>query len=203
MSHPSEVDGVLLDRAILALDRLRPWTFDLAESPSDRDEVLRMRYRCVIEEGWARPEDHPDGREHDEDDEGALFVVCRDGASMIGSMRIVLPRAGRLLPIEREFGIRARPVGGVFEVGRLIVDPVARSGRSPLIMAGLSGRGWIEALARGLRRGLATATPEVVDLYRSVGLRVSVLGPARSYWGLRRAPIQVEGDLETFAFVSA
>jgi N-acyl-L-homoserine lactone synthetase len=192
-----------LDRlAATAIARLAPLSIDLATTPADRDAVHRIRYRCVIDEGWARPEDHPDGRERDEFDDDALFVVCRDGTSIVGSLRVILPSPDRLLPTERDFGIRARPAGRVFEVGRIIVDPDVRAGRSHLILGGLCARTWLEAHARGYERAVSTAAPDVIDLYRSVGMRVTVLGPPKLHWGLQRAPIQIEGDRDSFAFLS-
>jgi N-acyl-L-homoserine lactone synthetase len=195
--------GPTLDRrASTVLEQLRraSLVFDLAQTPADRDAVLRIRRRTVVEEGWARPEDHPDGRERDEFDREAVFVVCRNPEAIVGSMRILMPSPQRILPIEREFGIRARPVGQVFEVGRVIVDPAVR-GQSHLILGGLSARGWMEAHAHGYERAVAAATPEVIDVYRAVGLRVTILGPARLHWGLRRAPVQVEGDRDSFSFL--
>jgi hypothetical protein len=35
-----------------------------------------------------------------------------------------------------------------------------------------------------------------------MGMRVTVLGPAQLHWGLQRVPIQVEGDRDSFAFLS-
>ena len=182
--------------------RLAPLSFELAETAADRDAVLRMRYECVVGEGWARAEDHPDGRERDEYDDEATFVVCRDAGAIAGSMRLVPPSPHRPLPTERAYGIRARPLGGAVEVGRIVVAPSARAGRSHLILAGLGARGWLEACRRGYEGVVSTATAEVVDLYRALGLRVTVLGPARLHWGARRVPIRVDGDERTFDFVA-
>jgi hypothetical protein len=191
-----------LDRlAAAVMARLAPLAFDVAGSAEERDAVLRMRYECVVEEGWARPADHPDGRERDEHDDGATFVVCRDGGALVGSMRVVPPTPGRPLPVEQAFGIRARPVGGVVEVGRIVVARGARSGRSHLVLAGLAARGWLEACAWGSDRAVSAATAEAVELYRALGLRVTVLAPAATYRGAVRAPILIEGDERSFAFV--
>ena len=194
--------GTLTALAEQAIARLAPLRFDLARDEQERDAVLRMRYACVIAAGWAHPEQHPDGRERDTYDDTATFVVCRDGERLAGSMRVVAPSARRPLPSELEFGVRARPAGRVVEVGRLIVAPGMRAGRGHRILAGLCARGWLEAGARGYDRAISSATPELIELYRGLGLRVTVLGPARDHWGARRAPIMIEGDEDSFAFLT-
>lgn len=194
--------GTLTGLAEQALARLAPLRFDLARDERERDAVLRMRFECVVAEGWARPEDHPAGRERDAYDDAATFVVCRDGDRLAGSMRVVAPSPGRLLPSEQQFGVRARPVGAVVEVGRLIVAPGMRARQSHRILAGLAARGWLEAVAHRYDRAISSATPELIELYRGLGLRVTVLGPARDHWGARRAPITIEGHDGSFAFVT-
>ena len=188
--------------AVRALERLAPLSFDLATDPAERDAVLRMRYQCVVAEGWATEADFPGGRECDEYEDEATFVVCRDGDEVAGSLRVVLPSDHRPLPTERDFGLRARPAGRVGEVGRIVVSPSARAGRSHLVLAGLCARAWQVLHGGGCDRALSTAAPDVIDLYRALGLRVTVLGPARLHWGVARAPIQIDGDEHTFAFLT-
>jgi N-acyl-L-homoserine lactone synthetase len=188
-------------RAAAALRTLAPLDVDLARTPADRDAVLRLRYDCVVEQGWARPEDHPDGVERDEYDDEAVHVVGRDGGGLVGALRIVLPSPRRPLPTEAAFGIRARPAGQVPEVGRIVVARPVRPGRSHLVLAGLCARAWLELSARGYDRALSTAAPDVLELYRSLGMRLTVLGPARLHWGSARVPVQVEGDEQSFAFL--
>ena len=191
------LDG--LAKQILA--KLAPMSFDVARSPVDVDAVLRMRYECVVGLGWASPAEYPDGRERDEYDDGATFVVCRDDDEIIGCMRLVPPTSNHPLPTEREFGIKVRPAGKVAEAGRIIVSPRIRAGRSHLVIAGLCARGWLLARDLGYERAVATATPEVIDLYRGLGLRIAVLGPPQMHWGEVRAPIQIEGAEDSFGFL--
>ena len=188
--------------AARALANLAPLEFDVAATSADRDTVLRMRYACVVEEGWARPADHPDGRERDEYDDTAIFVVCRDGPVILGSLRVVPPSPDRLLPTERDFGIRARPAGRVPEVGRIVVDRAARRARRHLVLGGLCARAWLELRALGYDRTVSAAAPEIIELYRSVGMRVAVLGPSKVHWGTARAPVQITGDAGSFAFLT-
>lgn len=202
------VDGdarraAVLDRlAQRVIEKLAPLSFEVAQTPADRDAVLRMRFECVVAEGWAGLDDYPDGRERDDADDHATFVVCRDGDVLVGSLRLVAPAPGHPLPTERDFGIRVRPAGRVLEVGRIVVSPEARAGRSHLILGGLCARGWLEAYARGFDRAVSTAAPEVIDLYQSLGMRITVLGPAQRHWGTSRVPIQIEGDENSFAYLT-
>ena len=59
------------------------------------------------------------------------------------------------------------------------------------------GRSWQETRARGYDRICGDFAAPVVRLYRAIGVRVELLGPARSFWGQERYPIRV--DLEATA----
>jgi N-acyl-L-homoserine lactone synthetase len=181
-----------LDRlAEQVLDALVPLSFAAARTPLEIDAVLRMRYECVIEMGWAKPEDYPDGRERDAYDDGATFVVCRDASEIIASARLVPPVPGELLPSEREFQVRVAPPGRPVEVGRVIIPRRYRSGRSHLIMAGLFARSGLIAHHLGYDRVVSTASAPLIDLYRGLGLAVTVLALPKFSWGEERALIEL------------
>jgi len=174
-----------------ALERLRPLAVTVARTPAELDAVFRMRYECVTELGWARPEDYPDGRVRDDYDDGAVLVVCRDGESLVGSARVVPPVLGTLLPAEREFRISVDPPGRAVEVGRVVVPRTARTGRSHLILAAVFARTWLIARELGYDRIVSTASAELIDLYRGLGLAVIELGQPRLSWGEQRAPVEL------------
>ena len=198
--HDSLVDRELLDRiAERVLRGLMPLTFDTARSADEIEAVLRMRYECVIEMGWARPSDFPDGLEYDEYDDAAVHVVAREDERIIGSLRLVFPVPDRPLPTERDFGIRIDPPGDAIEGGRIVVPRRYRTSKSHLILAGLFGHAWQLARERKFDRTISTATKQLIELYRGLGARVTVLGPARSYWGELRAPIEIAGAEDSFA----
>ncbi len=149
--HDSDVAqlGRLDALASRALDALVPLSFTVARTPLEIDAVLHMRYECVTEMGWAKPEDYPDGRERDEHDDGATFIVAREDGSIIASARLVPPVPGELLPAEREFYAVAPPPGRPVEIGRVIIPRRYRSGRSHLLLAGLFARSWLIARELG------------------------------------------------------
>jgi hypothetical protein len=130
-------------------------------------------------------------------------VVWRDAGALAGSLRVVLPAPQRRLPTEREFGLRARPPGRVPEAGRVIVGRSWRERGTHLILAGLCARAWLEMCALGYDRAVSTAAPDVIELHRSLGMRITVLGPPKLHWGTERAPIQIMGDEGSFSFLTA
>jgi N-acyl-L-homoserine lactone synthetase len=184
----------------VARDVLRTLTgleFRTATSPEEVDATFRLRYEAVVANGWARPEDHPDGRERDADDEHAVCVVCLDGGRVVGCLRLVKPSLGRLLPAERDFDLRLEPEGGVGDAGRVVVAPSHRGALSQLVLTGLMARGWLEARALGFERVVGVASPQAIALYEGLGMRVAALGPPRAYWGEERQPIEILGATES------
>jgi N-acyl-L-homoserine lactone synthetase len=172
---------------------LAPLRFETANTTAERDAVLRMRYDCVIELAWATANDYPDLRESDEYDANATFVVCRDRDALVGSARVITSTAARPLPAEQEFKLPIRPPGETFEIGRIVVPRTYRPRRSHLLLVGLCAKSWLEGRSLGGIRVVSTATSRAIDLYQSIGMRVTVLGPSRMYWGEDRVPIQIVG----------
>ncbi len=187
MAHTNSLDSL----AKRTLDALMPLSFSVARTPVEIDTVLRMRYECVIEMGWAKPDDYPDGRERDEYDDGATFIVGRDREAIIAIARVVSPVPGELLPAEREFQMEVAPPGRPVEIGRVVVPAQYRGGRSHLILAGLFARSWLVAHELGYDRIVSMAAPAVIDLYRGLGLTVSVLTAPKLSWGEERSLIEI------------
>lgn len=175
------------------LDDLRPLSFEEVSTPEDADTVLRMRYECVVEEGWAQPQDFPDGRERDAYDDVATSIVCREAGEIVASTRLVPPVSGRRLLVEEEFGITVEPPGQALEAGRVLIPRRHRPGRSHRIMTGLFARTWLTARALGFDRVVGQATRQMCALYRGLGLTLAELGPPRPYFGEERLPIEVAG----------
>jgi N-acyl-L-homoserine lactone synthetase len=183
-----------LDRVCAQLiETAAPLRVEPARSADDRESCFRLRYRCIVEQGWAPPSDFPDGMEHDEYDELATQVCAWDGSELAGTVRLVFPQHGLVLPIEKEFGVELRPAGEVVDGGRLVVASRHRGEAGHRVLAALFARCWQLARARGLSRFAAVAPDGIVALYRSQGMRIELLGEPRLFWGEERRPIIISG----------
>lgn len=183
-----------LDRRCEALlDGLEP----LLVAPAARtEEVLatqRLRFETAVARGWARAEDHPDGLERDGDDGRAIHLVCRDGARMAGSVRLVVADAPGGLPLERDHGVRPPGDGPAIEMGRLVVTTDRRGPAGVPVVAALFAAGWLHARRGGVSRVVAAAAPPLIALYRALGLRLLELGPPIPLAGEDRVPFMVVG----------
>jgi N-acyl-L-homoserine lactone synthetase len=184
LATADELAGSLLHRAL-------PVRFDLARAPDELEAVFRLRGRISVERGWRRPEELPDGLEMDEyDDEHAAQIAGWDGPRLAATARVVYPVAGRLLPTEAAFGILAEPAGRVVDAGRLIVAPEQRDDRHR-VLGGLAASIWTAMVARGYRWAAVALSQPMVDLCRTLGFDVTLLGPPRLYWGDERFPARL------------
>ena len=183
-----------LERLDGAAERILRGLAPLTVERARADEVAathRARYATAVEMGWAPAESMPDGMERDADDDRAVVLVCRDGTGIAGSARLVVPVPGRPLPTERDFGLEA--IHGATDLGRLVIGPEHRGMRSPLVIMGLFARAWLETRALGLHRIVASAPSELVELYRTLGVRLTELGPPWHHWGAERVPVELSG----------
>ncbi len=168
-----------------------PLSFRIAQTPEELTAVYRLRYEVIIERGWARPEDLPDGLERDEYDDHAVHIAAWDGAQIAATSRIVLPAPDLVLPTERAFGVKIEPHEQVVDMGRQIVAH-AYSNVEHLVFAALLAQTWLELHARGYTLVCGDFTPAVTRLYRLMGFQVAQAGPAREFWGEERSPIVVD-----------
>jgi len=168
-----------------------PIRFGVARSSGDRETAYRLRYEVVIARGWARPEKFHHGLEQDHYDAEAVHLLGWDGQKVVATTRLVFPTAGRLLPTEAEFGLQVEPQGQVVDGGRAIIDR-AYSDNRHRIFAGLLGYTWFEMQAQGFYYLCGAAVPAMIRLCRTLGYQISVLGPARQYWGEQRYPIRFD-----------
>ena len=169
------------------VERALPIRFRLADSLSDLEQVFRLRYQVVVEKGWAKPENFPDGMEQDAYDERAVHILALDDGRLIGTSRLVLPQPGSRLPTEEAFDLVFEPKGDVADIGRVCVAAGYR-GHNYSIFSALLGRTWIEMRHRGCRRALAAVAPSTARMYRSWGLKLKVLGTPCTHWGKERYP---------------
>jgi hypothetical protein len=179
---------------ILAAQLVRavaPFQLRVATTPSERDAILRLRYAVVVEHGWAEATNMPDGLEHDAFDEEALHLGAWDGAILAGTIWLVFPQPGRLLPTEEAYGMRIPPDGRVVDASRIAIDRRYRSASHQLLMA-LSAQSWLEMRACGYQELAATAKEDILALVQALGFNTQVLRSAQWYCGEPRVPFRFD-----------
>jgi N-acyl-L-homoserine lactone synthetase len=164
----------------------------VADTPSMQDAIHRLRHQQVIAEGWASPDDLPDGLERDEHDPFAVQIGAWTGATLVGAMRLVLPSSHRRLPVEEAFDVDIEPRGRVVEAGRLVVAPAHRGDPSHRIWGALFARAWLTMRALGFSLLCGAASPAMVQRLCALGLPFEVLGTSRPYWGEHRIPVRLD-----------
>jgi len=181
----AEVDAL----ASQSLDWVAPIKFRTAQSNAEREAVYRLRYNAVIEHGWLPPAALPGGIERDDYDEAALHVTGWDGNTLAASSRLILPRPGLILPTEKAFDLRVEPRGRVVDASRFVVARTY-SGSEHRVLAVLLAKTWLVMREHGYEMACAAfAAPAMLRVYRRMGFHVTVLGPARPYWGEDRYPL--------------
>ena len=164
----------------------------LAAGRHEREAAFRLRHRQVVEAGWADAAGLAEGQERDAHDDDALHIGAWDGDTLVGTMRLVLPRSGRLLPVEESFGLRVEPAGAVAEAGRLVIAPASRGDPGHRIWGALYAMAWREMRPRGLTVLAGAVPPRLLEQMRAVGLPFETLGPARLHWGQPRHPVRLD-----------
>jgi N-acyl-L-homoserine lactone synthetase len=170
------------------LAELEPFRFRETLDEGERQECFRLRYRAVVEFRLAPAESLSDGMERDEFDHDAVQIIGCDGARPIATCRLVLPAPGKELPAAHAFGFRLPGATSAVEWGRVVVDPDYR-GDGHSIFMGLAAQGWRSMRARGYSTCIAATPKRLIGLFEALGFTVTVLGPARRYWGDERYPI--------------
>lgn len=177
-----------------------PIRFDVARDDLEREMVYRLRYQVVVERGWARPNELPDGMERDHYDEKAIHIVGWDGNNLATTSRIVLPEVDVILPTEEAFHIQIEPRGQVADMGRQIVAR-EHSSIKHKVFAALLAKTWLEIRAHGYSLVCGDFSPAMTRLYRIMGFDVKQLAPSQQYWGEERAPIIVDVARSMMALV--
>jgi len=176
--------------ATAALSRLAPLTFGVARSPDELEAVYRLRYEVVIDHGWARPEELRDGLERDAFDERALQIVAWADGALVGTTRLVAPKAGFRLPTEQAFDLEIASRPRVIDMGRTCRAPRCHD-RGHRIVWGVLCQAWLELRRLGFAEICGIFSPGVTRFYQRLGLRVEILGGPRAHWGQQRYPILV------------
>lgn len=194
-----EHDRDALERALAAADMLARTVladpemlrFAAAETEDERDTAFRLRNAVAVRAGWIPPGTFPDGRERDAFDGEALHIVGWDGDVAAAAARLVFPAPGGRLPMEELFEIEVEPQGALVELGRQSVHPRYRRPDHPFLL-GLMASAWLHIRARGFGvLGGLTSAP-MLERFRRLGLRMTVLGAPRLHWAEERYPIRFD-----------
>jgi hypothetical protein len=174
------------------------YRFTVASGEAERDVAYRLRYRAVIDQGWAPESAFPDGRDRDGYDDGAVHVIGWDGDTAVATGRLVLPP--RPLPTEEVCGLAIEPRGRVVDVGRMTVAGQHQSTGHAAFLA-LLARLYLEVRARGYTVACGMMSARARSLMRLLGVQIEVLGDERPYCGDPRAPVRftVAGSSESLA----
>ena len=135
-----------------------PLRVALAATDAEREVAYRLRYEQVVAQRWAPREALAPGAESDADDADAPHVLAWDGDAAAGTLRLVLPTAGRRLPVEAAFDLDVEPRSAVVEAGRLVVAPAFRGDPAHRIWGALLARGWLSLRERGFSVLAGTAS---------------------------------------------
>jgi hypothetical protein len=79
------VEGEPLDGLVTRLLAMSPFGYRVAVDEAERATAYRLRGQTVVDRGWCRPNELPDGQERDGYDERAVQVVGWDGPHPGGS----------------------------------------------------------------------------------------------------------------------
>lgn len=181
-----------LDELVAAVVAGSPFRFAVATTAEEREVAFRLRHDAVVAGGWAPPappSGDDAGAERDEYDDAAVHVVGWDGAEPVCTGRLVVPPSP--LPTEEACGFRVEPAGQVVDVGRMVVAPPYQH-RSHRTFVFLTARLYGEVRGLGYRVACGMMTAQMRGLMRHLGFRLDLLGPDRTYWGERRAPVRFE-----------
>ena len=186
-----------------------------ANSEDMLDIAFRLRFQVYcLERGFENAAGYPDGREQDSDDSRSLHSLLLDRAtgSAVGTVRLILPRHGRDLPVFRLIGASERhrtglPLETTAEVSRFAVAkafrrqleegwskgpgraPISGGGRGPALQ--LLTFGLIQAVVMMGAFGeithiVAMMEPALLRLLRRLGIAFHSLGDPIEHHGLRQ-----------------
>jgi len=180
------MDGVPLDALVTRMLSRSPFDYRVAADESEREVAYRLRGSAVLDRGWGTAADVPGGMERDEYDDHAIQVIGWDSDVAMSTGRVVLPPG---LPTEAACGLVVEPRGGVVDVGRMCVAPSHQSLEHAALI-GLMCRLYLAMREHGFRVACGMMSAPARSLMGLFGLQLEILGPERTYWNERRAPVR-------------
>jgi hypothetical protein len=171
--------------ASLVLASAVPVEVDVVRSVEDLNATYRMRHDFLGAIGFSDFKHPAEGLEKDAYDDHAVHIAAKYADLVVGTIRLIFPQEGELLPMEADFGVRIEPVGGVVELGRLIVAHEYRGHRHQ-VSGALLARAWIEMRSSGYSMCGAAVSREKIDLYKGMGIALEILRGPLMHWGQER-----------------
>jgi hypothetical protein len=165
-----------LDRLAEELARAAAMRLGVADSPAELIAAHRLRYRHASEHGTVTAADDAEGMQNDAYDLRALQICAWDGEVLMGTLRLVLPMPGKLLPAEGAFSVTVEPSGEVVDVGSPVIAAELAGERAQRVADGLLAQAWFETRARGYLVMAGLASSRQVGRYRALGIDVQILG---------------------------
>lgn len=162
-----------------------------AATTAEREAVFQLRFAVTVEQGWADEQVLTAGHERDAFDDAALHLGLWDGDTLAGTIRLVFPQPGRLLPTEAVYGLSIAPQGRVVDASRIAIRDSYRGSSHRLLMA-LAAQAWLELRARGYHELTATATEQILTLLQQVGFALTPLAQPHRYGGEWRVPFRFD-----------
>lgn len=186
-----------------------------ANSEDMLDQVFRLRFQVYcLERGFEDAGEHPDGREQDSDDARSLHFLVLDRATgcAMGTVRLILPRAGDELPALKMIAANERrrldlPLAATAEISRFAIAKVLRQpleagwrhadgpalragGRyepaPPLVTFGLIQAVLMMTLAGEITHIVAMMEPALLRLLQRLGIEFHPIGGPVQHHGLRQ-----------------
>src|SRR5579863_2900281 len=190
-----------------------------ADTADRLDAAYRLRYQVYcVENPFENADEHPDGREVDPFDERSVhsLLIHKPTGAVAGTVRLVLPQAGKELPITHSCDhptLRdpsVLPPGTTAEISRFAVSKQFRRRATDKVVAdyGYVERptapvefdrrvmphitlGLMKAITqmsweRGITHWTAVMEPALLRLIGRLGLEFTPLGPLVSYHGQRQ-----------------
>ena len=203
------------------------FNIERADSPALIEEAYRLRYQVYcLEHPFENAAEHSDERERDEDDDRSVhtLLVHRQTGAFAGTVRAILPKEGRPLPIDRilasqDGGLTNRfPAHSTAEISRFAVSKEFRRRRGedrypdanvpgaapampterqmiPYITFGLI-RGVVEVCRdHGISHICAVMEPALIRILGRFGLHFKKIGHLVEFHGIRQPCVARIADL--------
>lgn len=189
-SAPDDAIAGVSVRAAACVARAAPVRFGVAISPADVEAVYRLRYAVVVGRGWAPAYTFPDGLERDSDDAAAVQVAGWHRDRIVATGRLVQPVVGLPLPTEAAFDVTLSGRDQLVDIGRVCVASAYRDS-AHRVFRGVLGQIWCEMRRLGYQEAAAVVSGVVARMHERWGFCVTILGPARVFWGELRSPARI------------